>query len=271
MYMYIFGNAFSVKKNPRSVFEHSCFFSLLPAHHCWLQALWSGPNQNPFLPWYWNYSCWKRRELTYGGVTLCLREGSLGWQQSWERAAGILQRRMLVLWFFFFSLNLPSTAFPFTVLTTSFVLSRQLPLVRTVFTRRCINILPHGEAVSDLRGHLATSAECFWARKWESRYVILWTSIEKNWIFWISSQLFSAPRVTIKVRYILKQSIFGSAVLAVVSSNLLYALSSNVHSNLQAALIFHPFQWWNDVYTMFEGCFPVCLFYFGFGEREGGN
>lgn len=102
MYMYIFGNAFSVKKNPRSVFEHSCFFSLLPAHHCWLQALWSGPNQNPFLPWYWNYSCWKRRELTYGGVTLCLREGSLGWQQSWERAAGILQRRMLVLWFFFF-------------------------------------------------------------------------------------------------------------------------------------------------------------------------
>lgn len=84
------------------------------------------------------------------GVTAELGEGS--WDLAEEDVGALI--------FFFFSLNLPSTAFPFTVLTTSFVLSRQLPLVRTVFTRRCINILPHGEAVSDLRGHLATSLEC---------------------------------------------------------------------------------------------------------------
>lgn len=96
---------------------------------------------------------WRGYTLPEGritGVTAELGEGS--WDLAEEDVGALI---------FFFSLNLPSTAFPFTVLTTSFVLSRQLPLVRTVFTRRCINILPHGEAVSDLRGHLATSSECW--------------------------------------------------------------------------------------------------------------
>lgn len=88
------------------------------------------------------------------GVSLCLREGSWGDSRAGRGQLGSCRGGCRC--FDFFALNLPSTAFPFTVLISSFVLSGKL----LVFTRRCINILPHGEATSDLRGHLATSSEC---------------------------------------------------------------------------------------------------------------